>query len=282
LITVCDVAELRAAVRRFREAGESVSLVPTMGALHEGHLSLVALGKAKADRLVASLFVNPKQFGNGEDYSRYPRQAAADAAMLEAAGCDILFAPTPDSVYPPGFGTSIHVAGLGDRFEGAERPGHFDGVATVVAKLLGMVAPDVALFGEKDWQQLAVVRRLVADLDLSVAILGGPIVRAADGLALSSRNAYLSADERARAPALAQTLRVCAEAIEAGAPVAETLAEGRAQLLAAGFQRVDYLALVDAATLEPLTALAGAARLIAAARMGSTRLLDNMAVGDGA
>jgi len=275
---VTDVAVLRAVIKEWRTKGETVALVPTMGALHAGHLSLLGLAKARANRGIVTIFVNPKQFGPTEDLDRYPRQEQADQALLQASGCDLVFMPAASAVYPPGFATSVSVATLGDGLEGAARPGHFDGVATVVTKLLTMTLPDIAVFGEKDWQQLAIVRRLVADLDLPVEILGGPIVRDADGLALSSRNAYLSPAQRAQAIALPQTLADTAEALAAGVPVKEALANGVKKLLHAGFASVDYLSLVDARSLEPLVALQPPARLVAAATLGTTRLLDNLAV----
>ena len=267
--TVNELAELRAAVRALRKDGATVALVPTMGALHAGHLALVAAARRIGARVVASIFVNPKQFGPAEDLARYPRQEGADAVMLAEAGCDLLWLPSPETVYPPGFATNVSVGGVSEQFDGAARPGHFDGVATVVLKLLNQVAPDLALFGEKDWQQLQVVRRLVTDLDLAVEIVGVPTVREADGLALSSRNAYLSADERARAAALPRALA----AVAAGEASPE---QARAALTAAGFA-VDYLALADAATLgEPVADRPR--RLLAAARIGSTRLIDNVPV----
>ncbi len=273
---VRSVADLRAAIAAFRPA--RIALVPTMGALHAGHLALIAAARgAGADRVVASIFVNPAQFGPNEDFDRYPRDEAADAAALAAAGCDLLFAPAASAIYPPGFATSVSVGTISRILDGAARPGHFDGVATVVAKLLIAAAPDLAVFGEKDWQQLAVIRRLTADLGLPVAIVGAPIIRDRDGLALSSRNAYLSADERRRAVALPKSLFAAREAIEAGAPVAATLAAASAAMIAAGFDAPDYVALVDV-DLHPLSAVAGAVRLIAAARIGRTRLLDNLAV----
>jgi pantoate--beta-alanine ligase len=254
----------------------TLALVPTMGALHSGHLALVEEAKRRADRVAASIFVNPKQFGAGEDLDLYPRREAEDLAMLEGAGCDLLWLPGVEDIYPPGFATTISVAGLADRWEGEARPGHFDGVATVVARLLLAVAPDVALFGEKDFQQLAVIRRMVADLGLSVAIIGVPTVREPDGLALSSRNAYLSPAQREHAPALARALRNARDAMLAGQPVAAALAQGRQSVLEAGFSRIDYLALVDGSTLEPLDAPRDGARLIAAAVIGTTRLIDNL------
>jgi pantoate--beta-alanine ligase len=278
---VRSVPDLRAAIAAARSAGRRVGLVPTMGALHAGHLALVGKAKDAAGFVIASIFVNPKQFGPTEDFARYPRDEAADSAALASAGCDLLFAPPVEAVYPPGFRTRVAVDGLSDPFEGEARPGHFEGVATVVAKLLLMALPDVALFGEKDWQQLAVIRRMVADLDLPVRIHAGPTVRDADGLALSSRNAYLSAADRASAVALPRALVRAATALGAGGPVGEVLAEARAAVLAGGFSAVDYLALVDPDTLAPIAALDRPGRLLAAARIGGVRLLDNLAVAPG-
>ena len=275
---VRGVEELRAAVKISRGAGERLALVPTMGALHAGHLALVAEGRRRVDRVAASIFVNPAQFAAHEDLGRYPRQEAADAAMLEAGGCDLLWLPAVADIYPDGFATKVSVAGLSDRWEGEARPGHFDGVATVVAKLLLAVQPDVALFGEKDFQQLAVIRRMVADLNIPAEIVGVPTVRDADGLALSSRNAYLSADERQRALALPRALNTAAEAIGSGENVADSLETARTALGDAGFAKVDYLALVEAETLEPLDRREGRMRLIAAATIGTTRLIDNLPV----
>ncbi|HEU5286028.1 MAG TPA: pantoate--beta-alanine ligase [Sphingomicrobium sp.] len=271
-----EVFALRSAPRDNRTA--SIALVPTMGALHAGHMALVAEAKRLADRVVATIFVNPMQFGANEDLDRYPRREAADAEMLEQAGCDLLWIPSVGDIYPEGFATKVSVSGLGDRWEGEARPGHFDGVATVVARLLLAVRPDVALFGEKDFQQLAVIRRMVADLGLGVEIAGVPTVRDPDGLALSSRNAYLSADERKRALALPQALAAARDAILSGETAEAALSAARQALRNAGFSTVDYVALVDAATLEPIDEPRGAMRLIAAATIGGTRLIDNLAV----
>lgn len=270
-----DLLTLRAA--RSQLSGR-VALVPTMGALHEGHRTLVVEAARLAERRIVSIFVNPTQFGPGEDLSRYPRQEAADAAMLAAEGVDILWAPPVEVVYPAGFATSVHVGGITDALEGAARPGHFDGVATVVAKLFGQATPDVALFGEKDYQQLAVIRRMVADLDIAVDIVGVPTVRDADGLALSSRNAYLTRSERTAALALPRALAAAAAAIRRGDPVPATLEAASATLHSAGFSRIDYVALRDASTLAAMTRLDAPARLLAAAVVGTTRLIDNIAV----
>jgi pantoate--beta-alanine ligase len=275
--TIRAVEQLKAAVNALRTAGKTIAFVPTMGALHAGHLSLIAEGKRRADAVIASIFVNPKQFGEGEDFGRYPRQEEADAAMLANTGCDLLWLPSVEDIYPPGFATSIHVAGVSERWEGEARPGHFDGVATVVARLLLAVRPDVAIFGEKDFQQLAVIKRMAADLGLGVEIAGARIIRDADGLALSSRNAYLSADERVRAVALPRTLEAARSLILSGTVVRDALDRARSSLRDSGFE-VDYVALVDADTLEPLDAPQGKMRLIAAASIGTTRLIDNRSV----
>jgi pantoate--beta-alanine ligase len=256
----------------------SLALVPTMGALHAGHMALVAEAKQRADKVAASIFVNPAQFGEGEDFGRYPRREEQDARLLDAAGCDLLWIPSVADIYPPGFATKVSVGGVSERWEGEARPGHFDGVATVVAKLLLSVRPDTVLFGEKDFQQLAVIRRMAADLDLGVEIVGVPTVREADGLALSSRNAYLSSKERQQALALPRTLQAARAAILSGTPVPEVLDEAHAALRNGGFSRIDYFALVDAATLEPVDRPHGAMRLLAAAVIGTTRLIDNLAV----
>lgn len=274
-----ELASLRAAVREFRDAGQRIALVPTMGALHAGHLALVEEGLRRADVAVTSIFVNPKQFAPHEDLERYPRRERADAQLLEKAGCAILWAPPVEEVYPDGFATTISVSGVSDVLDGAARPGHFDGVATVVLKLFQQVKPDVALFGEKDWQQLAIVRRMAADLDLELDIVGVPTVRDDQGLALSSRNAYLTEDELVRARALPRALGEAAAAIGRGEPVAGALAAAVVRLTEAGFAPIDYVALRDAETLVPIETLGERpARLLAAARMGNARLIDNLAV----
>jgi len=255
-----------------------LALVPTMGALHAGHLALIAEAKNRADHVAASIFVNPAQFGAGEDFGLYPRREAEDARMMEKAGCDLLWAPSVEEMYPEGFSTEIHVSGVSERWEGEARPGHFEGVATVVAKLMLAVRPEIAVFGEKDFQQLAVIRRMAADLNLPVEIVGVPTVREADGLALSSRNAYLTADERSRAAALPRALGAARNAILDGATVANTLRDAKQAVVDAGFLRVDYVALVDASTLEPVDQPIGEMRLIAAAVIGTTRLIDNLPV----
>ena len=258
-----------------------VALVPTMGALHDGHMALIAEARKHADHVVASIFVNPAQFGEGEDFGRYPRREAEDARMLGQAGCDLLWMPAVEDIYPEGFSTKVSVTGVSERWEGEARPGHFDGVATVVAKLLLSVRPNVAVFGEKDFQQLAVIRRMVSDLNIPAEIAGVPTVREPDGLALSSRNAYLSTDERQRAAALPRALDDAGRAILSGAPVAKAVREAKQTLVDAGFLRIDYLALVDASTLEPLNEPRGEMRLLAAAVIGTTRLIDNIAISRG-
>jgi pantoate--beta-alanine ligase len=273
-------SSLRGQVSAWRLAGKRVGLVPTMGALHEGHLSLVRLARANADVVVVSLFVNPTQFGPNEDFQSYPRDEARDAELLKSAGCDLLYAPTVAEIYPPGFSTSVSVAGISEAMEGAARPGHFSGVATVVAKLLIQATPDVAVFGEKDYQQLQLIRRLAVDLDLPVRILPGPILRDSDGLALSSRNAYLTPAQRAVAPALHRALNRAAQNVSAGGRVDAAEAAAHAELLGAGFDAVDYVELRSADDLGRLgpgpTDVPG--RLLAVARLGGVRLLDNLAV----
>lgn len=259
-----------------------MGFVPTMGALHEGHLSLVRLALTRADRVAASVFVNPTQFGPDEDLAAYPRDEAGDAEKLAAAGCHLLFAPSVDEMYPPRASTTVTVSGVSEPLDGEARPGHFTGVATVVTKLLNQARADVAVFGEKDYQQLQVIRRLAADLDLGVEILGAPTARAPDGLALSSRNAYLTDVERQQAPALAAALAQAVQDLKAGIPVAEAEARAVSSLRAAGFGPVDYVEVRDSADLSrlgqgPLPA-GTAARILAAARLGRTRLIDNMAV----
>ena len=269
--------ELGPALNVLRQNGR-LALVPTMGALHAGHMALIAEARGLADGVAATIFVNPTQFGPGEDLDRYPRQEQDDAEMLEAASCDLLWLPEVEDIYPAGLATTVRVDGLSDRWEGEARPGHFDGVATVVATLLRTVGPDVALFGEKDFQQLAVIRRMAAELHLASEIVGVPTVRDADGLALSSRNAYLSPDERQRALALPNALASARRAIESGEPVSMALPAAKQSLVGAGFLKVDYFALVDAGSLEPLETARNPMRLIAAATIGRTRLIDNLPV----
>jgi len=279
LETVRTIADLRQRIAAWRAAGETIGLVPTMGALHAGHLALVEAARARCGRVAATIFVNPAQFAPEEDFASYPRDEGEDAAKLAALGTDLLFAPPVEEVYPQGFATTVRVAGISDGLCGDHRPGHFEGVATVVAKLLNQSLPDAAFFGEKDYQQLQVIRRLAADLDIPVEIVGVPTVREADGLALSSRNAYLSAAERRVAPALHGALAHLAAALEAGpGDIAGILAGGREALTEAGFTEVEYLELRDAVTLAPIAGLDRPARLLAAAWLGPTRLIDNLPV----
>ena len=273
-----DIAMLHRAVTALKQGGKSVALVPTMGALHDGHLSLVRMGRRVADHVIVSIFVNPTQFGPNEDFAAYPRDEARDAAMLAGEGVGLLWAPDVATVYPPGHTTHIEVAELGSDYCGAARPGHFDGVATVVAKLFNQVRPDIAIFGEKDWQQLAIIRRMARDLDFDIDILGAPIARADDGLALSSRNAYLSPEQRKAAVSFPKALTTAAAALANGDDMYETLAKAEAAIIAGGFDSVDYIALADADTLERLGAFRKPARLLAAARIGKTRLIDNLSV----
>jgi pantoate--beta-alanine ligase len=273
------IADLRSHIAGWRKSGERVGLVPTMGALHEGHLALVRAAHTESERAVATIFVNPMQFGPNEDLGSYPRREAADLAMLRATGVDLVFMPATTEIYPPRFATTVRVAGLTNCLCGAHRPGHFDGVATVVTKLLLQSLPDAAYFGEKDYQQLLVVRRLVRDLDIPVRIAGVPTVREADGLALSSRNAYLSAEERRIAPNLARMLRRIAAALAAQpGTVASEVAQGRGDLESAGFA-VEYLEIREADTLASVTAtVTEPARVFAAVHLGRTRLIDNMPI----
>lgn len=274
-----DIGLLRRAVAALQQGGKSVALVPTMGALHAGHLSLVRTGRRVADHVIVSIFVNPTQFGPNEDFSAYPRDEAKDAALLVEEKVALLWAPDVGTMYPGGHSTHIEVAELGADYCGAARPGHFDGVATVVAKLFNQVRPDIAIFGEKDWQQLAIIRRMARDLDFAIDILGAPIARDTDGLALSSRNAYLSAAQRKAATAFPEALKAAAQMIAAGGEVGAALAKAEADIVAGGFDSVDYVALTDAESLERLSEFRRPARLLAAARMGKTRLIDNFPVG---
>ncbi|KQM68013.1 pantoate--beta-alanine ligase [Sphingomonas sp. Leaf17] len=276
MLTIRRRDALREQVAAWRAEGSRIALVPTMGALHAGHIALIEAAKRQGTRVVASIFVNPKQFGPNEDLARYPRREATDARMLTDAGCDLLWAPAVEEMYPDGFATTVSVSGVSDGLDGASRPGHFDGVATVVAKLFGQVAPDIAYFGEKDFQQIAVIRRMVADLDMGVEIVGVPTQRDDDGLALSSRNIYLDDDQRRQAVALPRALGVAARAIARGEDAASVVNDAIVALNAAGFA-VDYVELVDAETLGPASP-DRPRRLLAAARMGATRLIDNIAV----
>lgn len=274
-----SAADLRAAVAEWRKEGLSVALVPTMGALHDGHVSLVDLARQKADRVIVSIFVNPTQFAPNEDFSAYPRTEAADAARLEGKA-DLIFAPDAADMYPEGFSTTVSLTGVTEPLEGTFRPTHFAGVATVVAKLILRAMPDIAIFGEKDWQQLMVIRRMVMDLDIPVEILGGPIMRETDGLAMSSRNVYLTPEERKAAGQLNVILRETADAVAKGAQISKATAEGGKRILALGFDKLDYLEIRDASSLAPFPddRPAGQARILVAAKIGKTRLIDNMPV----
>ena len=277
LVAVRDVDSLRRRIQSWRREGLSVALVPTMGALHKGHLTLMAHAQKLADRVVATIFVNPKQFGPNEDFAAYPRREHDDFEMLNAAGVHLLFAPDVGAMYPQGFATSVRVAGLSDILDGEHRAGHFDGVATVVTKLLLQALPDIALFGEKDYQQLAIIRRLTSDLNIPVDIIGAPTVREADGLAMSSRNAYLTAEERAAAPALHRAITAAAKSIAGGADIAGALAKAREELLKAGFKNVDYVEARHAQTLPRLNP-GEPGRVLVAAQLGRARLIDNIAI----
>jgi pantoate--beta-alanine ligase len=279
LETVRTVASLRARVRDWRAEGWTIGLVPTMGALHDGHLALIRAAQARCDRVIATIFVNPVQFGPTEDFDAYPRTEETDAAKLRSHMTDLLFAPEVGEIYPAGFATTVHVAGVPEGLCGGHRPGHFDGVSTVVSKLLLQALPDIAFFGEKDYQQLQTIRRVTADLDIPVEITGVPTVREADGLALSSRNVYLDPGQREIAPGLYRELVVLGAAIEQGESVGATIAGARRRLVDSGFDRVEYLELRDARSLVPVADANGPARLLAAAWLGRTRLIDNIAVG---
>ena len=278
LVAVRDVDSLRRRIKAWRREGKSIALVPTMGALHKGHLTLMDRALKMADCVVASLFVNPKQFGPSEDFTAYPRRENTDFELMNSAGVHLLFAPDVNAMYPAGFATSVRVERVSDILDGAHRPGHFDGVATVVVKLLLQILPDIALFGEKDYQQLTLIRRLVSDLNIPVDIIGVPTVREADGLALSSRNAYLTPEERAQAPALHTALNAAAKAISEGGVIEDVTAATRAVLLERGFRQVDYVEARHADTLAPLGSRTEPGRILAAAHMGRARLIDNVPI----
>ena len=278
LETVAELAQLRARIAAWRRAGLRIGFVATMGALHEGHLSLVRKAHALADRVVVSIFLNPLQFAPSEDFASYPRDEAGDCAKLRAVGAHLVYLPSAEQMYPEGFATRVAVGGLSEGLCGRTRPQFFSGVATVVLKLFNQVRPDVSVFGEKDFQQLKVIERMVRDLDLDIEIVGAPIVRERDGLAMSSRNAYLSASERAIAPELYRTIRELAQEIAHGAAIDEAIGAGRKRLSALGFV-VDYLEVRDSESLRPLTQLgSGEARVFVAATLGRTRLIDNVAI----
>ncbi|WP_045387667.1 pantoate--beta-alanine ligase [Falsirhodobacter sp. alg1] len=273
------VEALRSQAAVWRAAGETIGLVPTMGALHDGHLSLVRTARAECDRVIVTIFVNPTQFNNPEDLKTYPRDEARDIELLSEAGVDAIFLPSVEQMYPQGFATSLKVGALAERLEGAHRPGHFDGMATVVTKLFSMSGADTAFFGEKDWQQLQIIRRFTADLNLPIRIVGCATLREEEGLAMSSRNRRLGAAARARAVAIPQTLARAARTIRQGAEVADALAQARDDLHKAGFSPIDYVAFCDAETLEPVSALNDRpARLLVAATLDGVRLIDNLAV----
>ncbi len=279
LTTVHTVADLRAKVSQWRAEGLKIALVPTMGALHDGHISLTKLARNYADRVIVSVFVNPTQFGPTEDFAAYPRTLPDDQAIMEKAGVELCFAPSVEEMYPSGFATRLHIDNLTDMLCGASRPGHFDGMAQVVTKLLLQALPDVALFGEKDYQQLMVIKRFVTDLNIPVDIIGGPIYREADGLAMSSRNRYLSPDERKTATTLSQVLSSIAQHASQGHAIEPLLEAGRRQIALAGFDPIDYLEIRDAENLELMHGVIDRpARVFIAARLGKARLIDNMAI----
>ncbi len=273
---VRTASELRSVVDLWHRVDMQVGMVPTMGALHDGHLSLIHMAALQADRVVATLFVNPTQFGPNEDFDRYPRDEDADMAQFRANGVDVVFAPPPDEIYPPGDATLVHVQGIGDSLDGTHRPGFFTGVATVVARLFTIGRPDCAVFGEKDYQQLQVIRRMAQDLHLGVRVLGAPTIREADGLAMSSRNRYLSDAERAIAPVLHETIRSVAEEVASGAEPGTQEMRAIELLKATGFDPVDYVTVCDAHTLDPYVDRDRPVRVLAAAWLGETRLIDNV------
>ncbi|MER8684674.1 pantoate--beta-alanine ligase [Mesorhizobium sp. M0199] len=275
---VRSVAQLRQIVAAWRREGVRIAVVPTMGVLHEGHLSLVRAALVKADRVIVTLFVNPKQFNSQADLAAYPSTEDEDAAKLAPLGAHLLYAPDAEEMYPAAFATTVSVSGVSEGLCGAFRPGHFDGVATVVAKLFLQTSADFGFFGEKDFQQLQLVRRMARDLDIPITIVPCPTVREADGLALSSRNVRLSQAERAVAPELSSVLLETAERLARGSPVLPTLAEARAAILAAGYREVEYLELRDEADLRPMTSLDRPARLLVGAWLGGTRLIDNVRI----
>jgi pantoate--beta-alanine ligase len=277
-LELTSLAALRETCRQWKSADGRIALVATMGALHAGHLSLVQTASKHADRVIVSIFVNPTQFGPNEDFDRYPRPLARDLELLREAGADAAWLPTVEEMYPDGFATTVRVAKISEGLDGDHRPGHFDGVATVVSKLLLQVMPDVAIFGEKDYQQLCMIKRLTKDLNINCSILGGTTMRDVDGLALSSRNQYLAAEERAIAPALYAELQRAAGAIRSGAPVQPALINAREAIRAAGFAKIDYLELRMEDSLAPITDYKAPARLLVAAWLGKTRLIDNIPI----
>ncbi|MEQ1509651.1 MAG: pantoate--beta-alanine ligase [Sphingopyxis sp.] len=277
--TIHRLSELSSAIAQLRGRGARIAFVPTMGALHQGHMALINAAKTVADHVIASIFVNPMQFGPNEDLDSYPRPKTADIRYLTDAGVALLWAPNVPTMYPDGYATKVTVAGLDTMLCGAARPGHFDGVGTVVAKLFNQVHPDIALFGEKDWQQLAIIRRMEADLNFGIKIVGVPTVREADGLALSSRNAFLSKEQRSAATGLPSAMNAACLAMQNGVTPAAAIERAKGAILSAGFASIDYLELRDGASLALLDHAAQGARLFAAARIGTTRLIDNIAFG---
>ncbi|MBK8440445.1 MAG: pantoate--beta-alanine ligase [Rhodobacter sp.] len=272
------VADLRTLVRGWKAAGEMIGVVPTMGALHDGHLSLARRARGECDRVITTIFVNPRQFNNPEDLKRYPRSEAADATLLASVPVDAIFAPEPEEVYPEGFSTNVSVSGVSEPLEGKMRPGHFDGVATVVSKLFGMTLADRGYFGQKDWQQLQVVLKLVRDLNLAVTIVGCETIREPDGLAMSSRNVRLSAEARGRAPVFFAAISAAARDIRAGQSDRMAIREAAEAMRAAGFERVEYIELRDAESLLPSDDSSRPRRMLAAAWLGGVRLIDNIPV----
>ena len=275
---VRSLAELRAQTKLWRKAGETIGVVPTMGALHQGHLSLARAARAKCDRVIVTIFVNPKQFNDPKDLENYPRTEKDDAAKLESIGVDLIYVPDPDQIYPDGFATTVSVSGLTDMLCGESRPGHFDGVATVVSKLFLQTSADYAFFGEKDYQQLQVVRRMAADLNIEIEVIGCPTIREEDGLAMSSRNLLLSDRSRIKAPVLAEVMNDVRDALRAGGRMSDLGPEAEARILAAGFIKVDYLELRSGRDLGLLDQAGEDARLFAAAWLAGVRLIDNIGV----
>lgn len=272
------LSELRVQTAQWRRAGETIGVVPTMGALHQGHLSLVKAAKSGTDRVIVTIFVNPKQFNNPDDLEKYPRTEEEDAQKLAPYAVDVIYVPDGGQMYPDGFASNVHVSGITEELEGAHRPGHFDGVATVVTKLFLQTQADKAYFGNKDYQQLQLVKRLALDLDIPVEVIGCPTIREEDGLAMSSRNLLISDRARIKAPALHDAMERAADRIKAGEPVAEVLEQAKAQVLAGGYNDVEYLELRAVGTLAPMSRLTGPARLLAAANLVGVRLIDNIAV----